>query len=380
MKYFWLSLLLTLPLHAQVAVAPILQPHANFVNGAGLPCAGCTLQSFAAGTTTPIATYTDSTGTSTNTNPIVLDAAGGAQVWMAFVSYKFVLKTPLGSVIWTVDNVKGGGGLGGICGPSGAIQISNGAVNGLTCDSSITINTTNHTLNVGTLPTNHVTIVALGTPTAWTLDTTTPTTACSSLGCSSGTVSSVGLTTPAWLTVGGSPVTGAGVLAITATPALTANQFLATPDGVTGVLAPRNIVAADLPLATTSAFGAVKPDGTSVLISAGVISAVATPPATTQSGDLSGSRSYGSTYQNTSGLKMWVTTYGATGGSGTSEMTCLDGPSSPTITLAASQQNATASGANSGITCLIPDTYFYRINASGTAAPGSPSGWYETTF
>lgn len=174
---------------AQVPVTPILQPHVVFVDAAGEPCAGCKLYSYTAGTTTPFPTYIDSTGTSQNTDPIVLDASGGPAtpsgssggIWTANSSYKFILKDALGATIWTVDNVKGGGGLGGVCGPSGAIQISNTAINGLTCDSSITINPTNHTLNVGTIGANHVTIGALGTPTLWNFDTTTPATAVASL-------------------------------------------------------------------------------------------------------------------------------------------------------------------------------------------------------
>lgn len=90
---------------AQVSVQPILQPHVTFVNSTGTACAGCSLYTYAAGTTTPLATYTDSTGTSQNTNPIILDASGSATVWMALQAYKFVLKDTLGTTLWTVDNV-----------------------------------------------------------------------------------------------------------------------------------------------------------------------------------------------------------------------------------------------------------------------------------
>jgi len=68
--------------YGQVPVSPIVQPHMTFVNGSGGPCAGCSLFSYGAGTTTPLATYTDASGTSQNTNPIILDAAGGAQIWL----------------------------------------------------------------------------------------------------------------------------------------------------------------------------------------------------------------------------------------------------------------------------------------------------------
>lgn len=171
--------------YAQVPVAPIVQPRVFFVTGDGSPCAGCTLSSYIAGTTTALATYTDSIGISQNHNPIILDASGGAQIWLSNAAYKFILRSavgaPNGATIWSVDNVKGGGGLGGVCSPAGAVQIANTGVNGLTCDPAITINTTNHTLNVGTITGNRVTIGSLSSPTSWTFDTTSPATALASL-------------------------------------------------------------------------------------------------------------------------------------------------------------------------------------------------------
>lgn len=164
---------------AQVPVTPISQPRVTFVNAAGQPCAGCTLASFAAGTTTPLATYTDGSGISQNTNPIILDASGGAFIWLGTNSYKLILKDSLGNIIWSVDGVKAGQLLP--CSSANAVQSANTAVNGLTCDPTITINTTTHTINVGTLPTNHVTIGAVSTPTSWTFDTTSPTSALNSI-------------------------------------------------------------------------------------------------------------------------------------------------------------------------------------------------------
>lgn len=209
------------PMAYAVPVAPILQPRVTFVNASGGPCAGCKLSSFAAGTTTPLATYTDSSGISVNTNPITLDASGGAFIWLGNSSYKFILKDPLGATIWTVDMVPGGGGIGGICGPAGAIQIANGAVNGLTCDASITINTTNHTVNVGTLPASHVTIVALGTPTSWNFDTTTPDTARLSLNAGqvgAGAINQIAVYAAAGTSIAGASALPAGVTVITQAP------------------------------------------------------------------------------------------------------------------------------------------------------------------
>jgi hypothetical protein len=94
-------------------------------------------------------------------------------------------------------------------------------------------------------------------------------------GSAAGTVTSVALTVPSWLSVSGTPVTTSGTLAVTATSGQTANRFLATPDGSTGAAGLRAIAAGDLPLATTGAFGAVKPDGTTITISGGVITSTA---------------------------------------------------------------------------------------------------------
>ncbi|HLH34917.1 MAG TPA: hypothetical protein VKX41_09595 [Alloacidobacterium sp.] len=93
--------------YAGAQVQPILQPHQTFVDGSGSPCAGCSLYSYAAGTTTPHPTYTDASGLVQNTNPVILDAAGGANIWPDTSSYKFVLVDTSGTTLWTVDNVKG---------------------------------------------------------------------------------------------------------------------------------------------------------------------------------------------------------------------------------------------------------------------------------
>jgi hypothetical protein len=63
------------------------------------------------------------------------------------------------------------------------------------------------------------------------------------------------MTVPTWLTVTGSPVTGAGTLALTATASTPANQVLASPNGSSGAVAPRALVGADLPLPSASTLG-----------------------------------------------------------------------------------------------------------------------------
>lgn len=63
----------------------------------------------------------------------------------------------------------------------------------------------------------------------------------------SGTVTSVDLTVPSWLTVTGNPVTGAGTLAVAPTAGLAANSFIGTPDGTTGAVSLRALAAGDIP-------------------------------------------------------------------------------------------------------------------------------------
>ena len=53
---------------------------AQFIDAAGVPLAGGLLYTYAAGTTTPQTTYTDSTGATANSNPIVLDSRGEANI------------------------------------------------------------------------------------------------------------------------------------------------------------------------------------------------------------------------------------------------------------------------------------------------------------
>lgn len=80
-------------------------PKQQFFAADGTPLVGGKLYSFAAGTTTPLATYTDSTGATANTNPIILDSRGEANVWLGTSAYKLALYTSTDVLIWTVDNV-----------------------------------------------------------------------------------------------------------------------------------------------------------------------------------------------------------------------------------------------------------------------------------
>ena len=83
---------------------------AQFFDDNGNPLNGGFIYSYNAGTTTPLATYTTSTGNIAHSNPIVLDAAGrvpaGGEIWVDYSqSYKFILKASNGSTIGTYDNI-----------------------------------------------------------------------------------------------------------------------------------------------------------------------------------------------------------------------------------------------------------------------------------
>ena len=84
---------------------------AQFFDNNGDVLTGGKLYTYAAGTTTPQATYTTSAGNVAHTNPIILDAAGRVptgEMWLANATvYKFVLTTSTNVLIGTYDNVSG---------------------------------------------------------------------------------------------------------------------------------------------------------------------------------------------------------------------------------------------------------------------------------
>ena len=82
-------------------------PFMQFTTTAGAPLIGGKVYTYAAGTTTPLASYTDNTGATANTNPVILDTRGEAAIWLSPASYKFVLKDSNDVTIWTSDNLGG---------------------------------------------------------------------------------------------------------------------------------------------------------------------------------------------------------------------------------------------------------------------------------
>jgi hypothetical protein len=82
----------------------------QFFDNTGLPLNGGLIYTYQAGSTTPLATYTDINGTIANTNPIVLDSSGRLpnEVWLTYgFNYKFVVKTSAAVTLGTYDNLYG---------------------------------------------------------------------------------------------------------------------------------------------------------------------------------------------------------------------------------------------------------------------------------
>ena len=93
-----------------VFLSPVGGVAAQFFTNSGVILSGGKLYTYAAGTTTPKATYTSSSGNTAHTNPIILDSAGrvpGGEIWLLSAPYKFALYTSADVLIATYDNISG---------------------------------------------------------------------------------------------------------------------------------------------------------------------------------------------------------------------------------------------------------------------------------
>jgi hypothetical protein len=100
----------------------------QFFDNTGLPLNGGLIYTYQAGSTTPLATYTDINGTIANANPIVLDSSGRLpnEVWLTYgFFYKFVVKTSAAVTLGTYDNIYG---IIGVAGTSTGTTIPTGMI------------------------------------------------------------------------------------------------------------------------------------------------------------------------------------------------------------------------------------------------------------
>ena len=78
-------------------------------DSSGDPLAGGKVYTYYAGTTTPLASYTTQAATTPNANPVILDSAGRASIWLGPYAYRIILKTSADVTVWDDDNVQLGG-------------------------------------------------------------------------------------------------------------------------------------------------------------------------------------------------------------------------------------------------------------------------------
>jgi hypothetical protein len=106
----------------------------QFFTTTGQPLAGGLIYTYQAGSSTPLATYTDNTGNTANANPIVLGTDGRPtnEIWLTYgYNYKFVLKDAGGTTIQTYDNLYGIIGTASSAGttiPTGLIAMWSGSI------------------------------------------------------------------------------------------------------------------------------------------------------------------------------------------------------------------------------------------------------------
>ena len=110
-KYLLLALLATTAFAQDpVSITPYQLLDAR--SGQAVACSGCSIYTYAAGTNTPLATYTSSTLATPNTNPVLTNSAGYAVngatitgIWVGTSCYKFVAKDATAVTLFTQDNI-----------------------------------------------------------------------------------------------------------------------------------------------------------------------------------------------------------------------------------------------------------------------------------
>lgn len=93
-----------------VFLSPLAGAGTQFFDNSGNPLNGGKLYTYAAGTTTPQATYTSISGVTPNANPIILSSNGRLpnEVWLTEgVAYKFLLATSADVQIGVYDDIAG---------------------------------------------------------------------------------------------------------------------------------------------------------------------------------------------------------------------------------------------------------------------------------
>lgn len=140
------------------------EPKAQFFMADGTPLVGGKVYTYAAGTTTPLATFTDASANTPNTNPVILDARGECNLWFTTAaSYKVILKDANDVLQWSVDNIATYGTMASQ--NFNNVSITGGTITGVTATMNITGDVSG---NAGTV-TNGVYLTATQTVTNKTM-------------------------------------------------------------------------------------------------------------------------------------------------------------------------------------------------------------------
>lgn len=106
----------------------------QFFSNLGIPLAGGKIYTYQAGTSTPLATYSDNAGLVANANPIILGSDGrpSTEIWLTYgYNYKLILKDADDITIQTYDNIYGIVGVApssGVTIPAGLIAMWAGSI------------------------------------------------------------------------------------------------------------------------------------------------------------------------------------------------------------------------------------------------------------
>lgn len=86
--------------------APLSFTKSQWLDSSGNPLASGKIYTYVAGSaSTPLASYTNYTQSGTNANPVVLDSAGRANIFLGPACYKIVAQNSAGVQQWSVDGV-----------------------------------------------------------------------------------------------------------------------------------------------------------------------------------------------------------------------------------------------------------------------------------
>lgn len=187
-------------------------------------------------------------------------------------------------------------------------------------------------------------------------------------GATSGSVTNVGLALPGGVfAISGSPVIISGTLTGAFQTQAINTVFAGPSSGSSATPTFRGIVAADLPLATTGAFGAVKPDGSTITISGGVISSTG--------GGGGGTGNAGATVQYTSGSTITMTCPSSTAGT----VVLFESTSATPLPAGAAVITVASCTGSSSLSSKI-SFQFIQVVSGTLATVTMPGGWDACTL